>query len=52
MKQFSLISLTICLVFCLSVAVLLLGNLASAHSGGTNKYGCHAGSKPYHCHRS
>ena len=22
----------------------------SAHSGGTNKYGCHAGSRPHHCH--
>ena len=21
-----------------------------AHSGGTNAAGCHAGSKPYHCH--
>lgn len=39
-----------CLMACLSVTVLPLGNLASAHSGGTNKYGCHAGSKPYHCH--
>lgn len=35
---------------CLSVSVLPIGNLALAHSGGTNKYGCHAGSKPYHCH--
>lgn len=23
-----------------------------AHSGGLNSQGCHAGSKPYHCHRS
>lgn len=22
----------------------------SAHSGGTDANGCHAGSKPYHCH--
>jgi len=29
--------------FCTSVA---------AHSGGTDKYGCHAGSQPYHCHSS
>ncbi|MEM9060401.1 MAG: YHYH domain-containing protein [Pseudomonadota bacterium] len=21
-----------------------------AHSGGTDANGCHAGSKPYHCH--
>ena len=25
---------------------------ASAHSGGLNAQGCHAGSQPYHCHRS
>ena len=24
----------------------------AAHSGGLNKKGCHAGSKPYHCHRA
>lgn len=23
-----------------------------AHSGGLNAAGCHAGSRPYHCHRS
>ncbi|MDB4198557.1 YHYH domain-containing protein [Ascidiaceihabitans sp.] len=23
---------------------------ADAHTGGLNKQGCHAGSKPYHCH--
>ncbi len=23
-----------------------------AHSGGLNAEGCHAGSRPYHCHRS
>ena len=23
---------------------------ADAHSGGLDRYGCHAGSKPYHCH--
>jgi len=22
----------------------------AAHSGGTDRYGCHAGSRPYHCH--
>ena len=27
-----------------------VSNLYS-HSGGLNKQGCHAGSKPYHCHR-
>ena len=25
-------------------------NQVEAHSGGTNALGCHAGSKPYHCH--
>ena len=27
-------------------------NFALAHSGGLNSNGCHAGSQPYHCHRS
>ena len=27
-------------------------NQVDAHSGGLNSQGCHAGSKPYHCHRS
>lgn len=31
--------------------LLTLANQATAHSGGLNKQGCHAGSKPYHCHR-
>jgi len=26
--------------------------VASAHSGGTDANGCHAGSQPYHCHGS
>lgn len=25
---------------------------AYAHSGGLNSQGCHAGSRPYHCHRA
>ena len=25
---------------------------AFAHSGGLNAQGCHAGSRPYHCHRA
>jgi len=35
--------------------VLLIWGLSSqvqSHSGGLNSQGCHAGSKPYHCHRS
>ena len=38
--------------------ILLAGSLSVAfpgaslsHSGGLNAEGCHAGSKPYHCHR-
>ena len=35
------------------VLIQLLGPHPSfAHSGGLDKNGCHAGSKPYHCHRS
>ena len=33
------------------LALLFLGQ-ANAHSGRTNSEGCHAGSKPYHCHGS
>ena len=32
------------------VAVAIFASQASAHSGGTDAYGCHAGSLPYHCH--
>ena len=38
-----------------SFLVLLFTSLATTgvpHSGGLNKQGCHAGSKPYHCHRT
>jgi hypothetical protein len=41
-----------------SIVALITGLLvmpaamASAHSGGLNAQGCHAGSQPYHCHRS
>ena len=39
-------SLTIC-----CVGILLAGAApVHAHSGGLDKYGCHAGSQPYHCH--
>lgn len=27
-------------------------NTAIAHSGGLDANGCHAGSRPYHCHRA
>ena len=35
---------------CLLVSTLPLNNIASAHSGGTDRFGCHAGTEPYHCH--
>ena len=31
--------------------LLLPVNSLQAHSGGLDRYGCHAGSQPYHCHR-
>lgn len=31
---------------------LLTNGPVDAHSGGLNAQGCHAGSRPYHCHRS
>ena len=34
------------------IAILItLSTQAFAHSADLNKQGCHAGSKPYHCHR-
>ncbi len=33
-------------------ASLLASGKADAHSGGLNSQGCHAGSRPYHCHRA
>jgi len=36
---------------CIATILFTLANQAVAHSGGLNKQGCHAGSKPYHCHR-
>lgn len=37
-----------------AIAVVLLSlfaiSFANAHSGGTDANGCHAGTKPYHCH--
>ena len=32
------------------IGLLFATNLAFSHSGGTDAYGCHAGSQPYHCH--
>ena len=36
---------------CIIAILITLSTQALAHSGGLNKQGCHAGSKPYHCHR-
>ena len=37
---------------CITAILITLSTQAMAHSGGLNKQGCHAGSKPYHCHSS
>lgn len=39
----------------LVASIMLLVSLISlepafSHSGGTDDFGCHAGSQPYHCH--
>ena len=34
------------------ITPLFAAQSVSAHSGGLNAQGCHAGSRPYHCHRS
>ena len=44
---FSLFIVLIVFAFC-----TLFPIKAFSHSGGLNASGCHAGSKPYHCHRS
>ena len=33
-----------------SALMFVTASQATAHSGGTNRYGCHAGTKPCHCH--
>ena len=41
-------------LFIFSTAAVLVFSTTTpvaAHSGGLNAQGCHAGSKPYHCHR-
>lgn len=30
--------------------VTFAASFSYAHSGGTDSKGCHAGTKPYHCH--
>lgn len=36
--------------FFILMAAALFSSSVLAHSGGTDANGCHAGSKPYHCH--
>lgn len=41
--------------FHLNVIIILIFSIPSisfSHSGRLNSSGCHAGSRPYHCHRS
>ena len=39
-------------VFVFFGLVILPMNFVQSHSGGLDRNGCHAGSEPYHCHRS
>ena len=38
--------------YVLLIFIIFLPLLSYSHSGGLNAQGCHAGKKPYHCHRS
>lgn len=40
----------VALFFAVLVTATAAASVVHAHSGGTNSLGCHAGSKPYHCH--
>lgn len=40
------------LVACIALMQFTTSQELLAHSGGLNAAGCHAGSRPYHCHRS
>eukprot|EP00919_Chromeraceae_sp_WS-2016_P053468 GHVR01126949.1.p1 GENE.GHVR01126949.1~~GHVR01126949.1.p1 ORF type:complete len:130 (+),score=6.13 GHVR01126949.1:108-497(+) len=39
-------------LFIIALTISIQSGAAVAHSGGTDANGCHAGSKPYHCHGS
>ena len=43
----NVLRLTLSAALALSVPTIVL-----SHSGGLNSSGCHAGSQPYHCHRT
>lgn len=34
----------------ITIVLSIFTSNAFAHSGGTDDRGCHAGTKPYHCH--
>ena len=34
------------------LGLVVISSQSYAHSGGLNSQGCHAGSRPYHCHRA
>ena len=34
------------------ITATVAATTVNSHSGGLNSQGCHAGSRPYHCHRS
>ena len=36
--------------FATIACLFIVASQATAHSGGTDAHGCHAGSQPYHCH--
>ena len=40
------------MTYLLAFIFTLLANVASAHSGGLDKNGCHSGSQKYHCHKN
>lgn len=44
------VSSRIFLSFLVFLSAALMPRLAQAHSGGTDKNGCHGGSQAYHCH--
>ncbi|MEQ3711101.1 thermonuclease family protein [Tateyamaria sp.] len=44
--------MSIKLFLCSLALTAAAASAVCAHSGGLNSKGCHAGSKPYHCHRA
>lgn len=44
------LSTALIIIFALSAPTI--PSIALAHSGGLDANGCHAGSRPYHCHRA